>query len=265
MIQAVSRAIKILEFVAANNMTRLSDISRGVGLNKSTTHGLIATLEAMGCIRQDQSTGKYALGLKLFELGQAVLANMDIRTAAMPYLLELSRKYEETVHLAILSGDEVIYIDKVDSPRSIRIVSKVGGRNPAYCTGVGKVLLAGLSDGELKKLLVDMEFKPITPNTITNAYALAEQINRIRQEGYATDSGEIDEGLSCFAAPVRNHLGAVTAAISLSGPTARLINGNSSRLVTDVIYCARQISGQFGFNANQGNNNFFLPQNENGG
>lgn len=263
MIQAVSRAIKILEFVAANNMARLSDISRGVGLNKSTTHGLIATLETMGCIRQDQSTGRYALGLKLFELGQAVLANMDIRTAAMPYLLELSRKYEETVHLAILSGDEVIYIDKVDSPRSIRIVSKVGGRNPAYCTGVGKALLAGLNDTELNQLLAKMEFRPITPNTITNAYALAEEINKIRRDGYAADNGEIDEGLSCFAAPVRNHLGAVTAAISLSGPTARLINGNSSRLVSDVVYCARQISMQFGFNYALGGNGFFASQNQN--
>lgn len=263
MIQAVSRAVKILEFVAVNNMARLADISRGVGLNKSTTHGLISTLEAMGCIRQDRSTGRYSLGLKLFELGQAVLANMDVRTAAMPYLLELSRKYEETVHLAILSGDEVIYIDKVDSPRSIRIVSKVGGRNPAYCTGVGKVLLAGLPDSELNQLLAKMEFRPITPNTITNAYALAEQINKIRQDGYATDNGEIDEGLSCFAAPIRNHLGVITAAISISGPTARLINGNSSRLVADVIYCARQISGQFGFNAAQAGGSFF-PKNENG-
>jgi DNA-binding IclR family transcriptional regulator len=194
----------------------------------------------MGCIRQDPSTGRYALGLKLFELGQAVLANMDIRTVAMPFLLELSRKYEETVHLAILSGNEVIYIDKVDSPRSIRIVSKVGGRNPAYCTGVGKVLLAGLTNEELNRLLATIEFRPITPNTITNSFALMEEITKIRQDGYATDNGEIDEGLSCVAAPIRNHLGVVTAAISLSGPMARVFTGNTSRLVADVIYCARQ-------------------------
>ncbi len=257
MIQAVNRAIKILDFISSNHMARLADISRGVGLNKSTTHGLITTLEAMGCIRQDPSTGRYALGLKLFELGQAVLANMDIRTVAMPFLLELSRKYEETVHLAILSGNEVIYIDKVDSPRSIRIVSKVGGRNPAYCTGVGKVLLAGLTNEELNRLLATIEFRPITPNTITNSFALMEEITKIRQDGYATDNGEIDEGLSCVAAPIRNHLGVVTAAISLSGPMARVFTGNTSRLVADVIYCARQISGQFGFNATQTGSSFF--------
>lgn len=260
MIQAVSRAIKVLEFVAANNMARLSDISRGVGLNKSTAHGLIATLEAMGCIRQDQSTGRYALGLKLFEFGQAVLANMDIRAVTMPYLLELSKKYEETVHLAVLSGDEVIYIDKVDSPRSIRIVSNIGGRNPAYCTGVGKVLLAGLADEELSRLIKRIQFRSITPNTITDAKALMEHIQKIRQVGYATDNGEIEEGLSCFAAPIRNHLGAVTAAISLSGPTPRLITDNSSNLITDVIDCAKAISAQFGFSAALTRDNIICPK-----
>lgn len=258
MIQSVNRAIKILDFVSANHMVRLADISRGVGLNKSTAHGIVSTLEEMGCLRQDQSTGRYALGLKLFEFGQAVLANMDIRAVAMPYLLELSKKYEETVHLAVLSGDEVIYIDKVDSPRSIRIVSMIGGRNPAYCTGVGKVLLAGLADDKLSRLLKRIRFKSITPNTITNAKALTDHIQKIRRDGYATDNGEIEEGLSCFAAPVRNHLGAVIAAISLSGPTLRLINDNSANLIADVVDCAQAISAQFGFSdALPRGNNFF--------
>jgi DNA-binding IclR family transcriptional regulator len=212
----------------------------------------------MGCLRQDQNTGRYALGLKLFELGQSVLANMDIRAVAMPHLLELSKKYQETAHLAVLSGDEVIYIDKVDSPRSIRIFSMIGGRNPAYCTGVGKVLLAGLPEEKLDRLIKGIQFRPITPNTIRNGKALKKAIQKIRHDGYATDNGEIEEGLSCFAAPIRNHLGAVIAAISLSGPTLRLINDNSPDLIADVVDCAQAISAQFGFSAAlPADNNFF--------
>ncbi|MDT8903365.1 IclR family transcriptional regulator [Anaeroselena agilis] len=259
MIQSVNRAIKILDFVSTNHMARLVDISRGLGLNKSTVHGIVATLEEMGCLRQDQSTGRYELGLKLFELGQSVMANMDIRAVAMPYLLELSRKYEETVHLAVLSGDEVIYIDKVDSPRSIRIFSMIGGRNPAYCTGVGKILLAGLTDEKLSRVLEGIRFRAITPNTITDANSFVEHIRNIRRDGYATDNGEIEEGLSCFAAPIRNHLGSVTAAISLSGPTQRLINDNSAKLIEDVVDCAQTVSIQLGFApALAGDNSFFL-------
>lgn len=259
MVQAVDRAIKILNFIAANHMARLVEISKGVGLNKSTTLGIIATLEAAGCVLRDQSTGRYSLGLQLFELGQAVLAKMDVRKTAMPFLTDLSRKYEETVHLAVLSGDEVIYIDKVDSPRSIRIVSAIGGRNPAYCTGVGKVLLAGLEDGELNCLLGRMNFRPVTPNTICDAKALSAEIEKVRQSGYATDNEEIEEGLACFAAPVRNHLGAIIAAISISGPTTRIINGNSSRLIEDTVGCADKISAQLGYTSVHPESVLFFP------
>ncbi|WP_216093619.1 IclR family transcriptional regulator [Sporolituus thermophilus] len=247
-IQSVVRAFNILNYLAAHRTGEsLSNISRGIGLSKSTTHSLISTLEQLGYVQQDQSTGKYYLGMKLFELGQVVHANMDLRKIAMPYLSELAKKYEETVHLAVLSKGEVVYIDKVDSPRSIRIASQIGGRNPAYCTGVGKVLLASLSDAELAKTLKNVDFRRFTENTITDALSLKKHLEEVRQRGYAFDREEFEIGLFCIAAPIKNHKGNVIAAISLSGPTARMTNGNLEQMIEDLTGTAKLISKQLGF------------------
>jgi len=247
-IQSVFRALKILECVAENeNLISLTEISRKMGLSKSTTHGLIATLEMYGYIQQDLETGKYSLGLKTFELGQAYAASLDIREIALPDLKELSELYQETAHLAILSGDEVVYIDKVDGNRSsIGIRTRIGGRNPAYCTGVGKVLLAGLSEDTVKEMYAGKPFKKFTKNTVSDLTALAKQLQRVRETGYAMDSEEIEPDLQCVAAPVRDSQGVVIAAISLSGPANRF--HNMEQIISAVIKAAEQVSMRLGYN-----------------
>ena len=245
-IQSVARAVSILEHLAGHRMgDGLTNISRAVGLSKSTTHSLISTMEQLGYVQQDQNSGKYSLGLKLFELGQAMHASMDLRAIAMPYLHALAKKYEETVHLAVLSKGEVVYIDKVDSPRSIRIASQIGGRNPAHCTGVGKVLLADLLPAERDKVIRGLKLQRFTPNTIVDPDKLRQLLEKVRVDGYAQDVEEIEIGLSCVAAPVKNHRGAVIAAISLSGPSGRI--GSLAEITTDVTETAKMISTQFGF------------------
>ncbi len=247
-IQSVVRSINILEFLAGNgNLAGLTTISKGIGLSKSTTYGLISTLEQLGYVQQNQKTGEYALGIKLFELGQIVHSSMDVRAIARPYLEELVQEYEETAHLAVLSQGEVIYIDKVDGNRSIRIMSQIGGRNPAYCTGVGKVLLAGLSDDELDKVLQKTVLKQYTPNTITEPNVLREHLCLVREQGYALDVGEIETGLICAAAPVKNHSGDVIAAISLSGPEARISSEIIPEISKKVVETGKSISRQFGW------------------
>ena len=247
-IQSVSRASKILEYIAATgNSVGLSDISRGIDLSKSTTFGLISTLEKLKYVQQDQETGKYSLGLILFQLGKIVHDSMDLRAIAMPFLNELARKYEETVHLAVLSKAEVIYIDKVDSSRSIRIISNVGGSNPAFCTGVGKVLLAGLSDAAVDQLFSGKEMKKYTVNTIVDLAVLHAHLQMVRDQGYAFDLEEIDLGLNCVAAPIRNYQGLVIAAISVSGPSNRLDQQRLHELKTDVMATANLISIQLGY------------------
>lgn len=248
MIQSVVRATSILEFLAANSDSEtLANISRGIGLSKTTTYSLIRTLEQLGYVHQDQSTGKYSLGLKLFELGQVVHSRMDLRTIARPLLYELAKKYEETVHLAVLSKGEVVYIDKVDGSRSIRIASQVGGRNPAYCTGVGKVLLADLSPAEVDKAISTRKLEKFTAKTIIDPALLKEHLEKVRADGYALDEEEIEVGLSCVAAPIKNHRGQVVAAISLSGPTNRMASSTVQQITADLTETARLISSQLGY------------------
>lgn len=247
-IQSVARATGILEYIALNSGGEtLSNISRGMGLNKSTTYSLIRTLELLGFVHQNQSTGKYTLGLKLFELGQVVHAHMNVRTIAMPFLNELARRYEETVHLAVMSKGEVIYIDKVDGSRSIRIASQVGGRNPAHCTGVGKVLLADLPAAELHKLFHGNKLEQFTPNTITDPQRLLDHLAKVKADGYAFDQEEIEVGLCCVAAPIKNYLGSVVAAISLSGPTSRMDAASLQQIAADITETTRLISTQLGY------------------
>jgi len=246
-IQSVFRALKILECVAENdNVISLTEVSQKMGLSKSTTHGLIATLEKYGYMQQDQVNGKYSLGLKTFELGQAYVSNLDIREIALPDLRELSAFYQETAHLAVLSGDEVVYIDKVDGSRSsIGIRTRIGGRNPAYCTGVGKVLLSGLSENKVTEMYEGKQFQKFTMNTVSDMNALLEQLRRIREKGYALDMEEIEPDLQCVAAPIKDNQGTVIAAISLSGPANRF--HNIEQIAEKVAKTAMQISMRLGY------------------
>lgn len=247
-IQSVARALEILEFVAGcRGGTGLTAISKGAGLSKSTTHGLIATLEQWDYIRQNPQTGEYSLGLKLFELGQAYSANIDLRQIALPHLQELSETYQETIHIAVLSGEDVVYIEKVDGPLSIGIRSNIGGRNPAYCTGVGKVLLSGLPDEKLTSLYGDKPLKKYTVNTVCDLSDLKKQISNIRKCGFGVDMEEIELGLRCVAAPVKDSSGVVIAAISISGPANRLSDDKLADLAAKVSQAAGQISARLGY------------------
>ncbi len=248
LIQSVARAVQIMEHLGSHRAPdTLTHISRQIGLSKSTTYSLIATLESLGYVYQDQESGKYSLGLKLFELGQIVHANMDLRAIARPQLSALAAQYGETVHLAVLSGGWVTYIEKVDSQHSIRIASQIGGRNPAYCTGVGKVLLAGLEEDKLDTILAEQEWKQFTAQTITDIQALKEHLQSIRAQGYALDQEEFESGLTCVAAPIVNHRGAVIAAVSLSGPSNRMDSDKLRPVIEDLQQTARRISAGFGY------------------
>lgn len=247
-IQSVVRALKIVEYVAEHgNIAGLTEISKGIDINKSTAHGLIATLERCGYMRQDTKTGKYSLGVKVFELGQAYITNLDLRDIALPYLKELSLTYQETTHLAILSGEDVVYIDKVDGLRSVGIRSQVGGRNPAYCTGVGKVLLSGLDKQQILDLYCGSVLQKYTNNTVKDLPELLNQIQQVRERGYAFDSQEFEQDLQCIAAPVKDSSGSIIAAISLSGPASRLLVPQLDEIAIRVVRTAKDISHQLGF------------------
>ena len=249
-IRSVAKALTILNFVASNGREMsLAEICRESGLAKGTAHGLLVTLKDFHYVEQESFGGKYRLGIRLFEMGNIVANSWDVRRIAAPHIERLVDELEETVHLAVLNEDRVLYIDKRESRRSIRIVSQVGMRLPAHCSGVGKALLAYLPPAQLQRLVASQGLPSFTSNTITDLRRLEEELELIRERGYAVDNEEIMEGLRCVAAPIRNNSGVVCAAISVSGPVARLAGDRFGQVVEMVTGTALEISASLGFQA----------------
>jgi IclR family KDG regulon transcriptional repressor len=190
------------------------------------------------------------LGLGAFEIGSAYQRRADFVPIAKPFMEELALKAQETVNLAVLSGTEILYIDKVDSPRSVGVMSKIGQRNPVYCTSLGKSLLAFQKEEEQERIVAAIEFKPLTPHTITSENKFLKEMEQIRLQGYALDRREIEEDVECIAAPIRNHLGNAVAAISISGPQKKIQTPREKRYIGWVTEAAEQISSRLGFKKN---------------
>lgn len=247
-VQAVERALTILEALArAEGPVTLSSLSAEVGLHISTVHRLLNTLARRGFVEQEPYQGRYRLGLKVFEIGHRALYSLDIRAVARPFLRHLVEEFNETANLAVLDGTEVVYIDQVESKNMVKMLARPGTRGPAYCTGAGKVLLAGLPPFQLEKVLSNLNLYPYTPATITSVERLKKELEEIRQQGYAIDRGELEEGVRCVAAPIKNHEQRVVAALSVSGPSSRITEELlQSKLVEAVCRAARAISEALG-------------------
>lgn len=247
MIQSVDRAMQLVERLAQRGgCAPLSDLARDLGLNRSTVHGLLATLQQHGIVSQDAHRN-YVLGIKLFELGQRAVSRLDLRSAAGPVLQRLVDQFQETVHLVLGDGLEVVYIDKRESPQSMQIVSRIGQRLPAYCTAVGKAILAFRPEAELDHQLETATLVPMTHNTITNKQELKAHLRQVRQQGYALDREEIAEGLRCVAAPIWDYTNQVVAAMSISGPSVRMTQEKIERAISAVCQGAADISRQLGY------------------
>ncbi|WP_408011562.1 IclR family transcriptional regulator [Pseudalkalibacillus sp. A8] len=221
-IQSVERALKILNlFDEQTTELKITEISSQLNLNKSTVHSLLKTLQANHYIEQDLETGKYKLGLKLFERGNLVINSLDIRTIAKKYLQDLSAETGHTLHLVVLSGQEGVYIDKVAGTSATIVYSRIGRRIPLHSTGVGKTLIAFKKEFEINELLKDYHYIKRTPNTITNEQDFRKELLKVKEQGYAIDNEENEPGVVCVAVPVWDHNREVIAAISLSMPEPR--------------------------------------------
>jgi len=227
----------------------LAELCIALGLHKSTVHRLMMVLEQHRLVDKNPETGRYRLGLKLFEFGSKALAALDPRRHARPYLDRLQRELGETVFFCILDDGEVFYLDKVESQQSIRTACTVGSRAPAYCTAVGKAMLAELPDAEVSDIVHRWGLKAITANTITTAAALRADLRAIRSRGYAIDDEEKEEGLRCISAAVRGHSGRLFAAISVSGPAFRITKGRIPEIGQVVMRAANDLSVEFGHQA----------------
>jgi DNA-binding IclR family transcriptional regulator len=251
-VQSIERVSIILDALSEYPQgLSLGDLSAKVDLSKGTTHRLISSLAFLGYARQDSETKKYNLGFKLVELGNRLLSQIDFRTEARPYLFDLAESVKETVHLVILDQKEVLYIDKVESggqPPGLRMVSMLGSRIPAHCTAVGKVLLSALPEETLEKLVGEKGLPKQTEKTITDFAKLKTHLKRVRTNGHAFDQEENEIGIRCVAAPIRDQLGEVIAAISISGPVSRInVRMLKTELKTRVAETALRISRKIGY------------------
>ena len=225
---------------------RLSEVAEQTGLGAPTAHRLLRTLVDHGLVAQELATTAYRPGLKLFEMSSHVLEGLELRDEAQPELRQLSLKTDETVHLAVLDEGEVVYIDKVESAQAIRMVSAVGKRAPAHCTAVGKVILAGLPDEELRQIIRQRGLRWYTPTTITSVEGLERELALINERGYAIDDGEHEPEIRCVACPVRDHTGRIVAAASVSAPTSRMSRERVEALAPLVGRCSDRISRRLG-------------------
>ncbi|MDR2745486.1 MAG: IclR family transcriptional regulator [Desulfovibrio sp.] len=245
-IQSVSRAMAIMEHLAyTGNDTGITSIANEVALHKSTCFGLLHTLRELGYVFQDEKTGHYSLGIKVFELGQRYMANLDLRRVAQPHLVALSEESLETVHLVFREGLHAVYIDKINGPHAMTISSQVGQRARLYCTGVGKAILANMSPKEIEAALPNV-LEPMTKYTITDKKKLVRHLQEIKESALSVDNQEIELGLMCIAAPIFNADCAVAAAISVSAPTTRLSEERVKTLSNSLKEAAKSISRKLG-------------------
>ena len=246
MVESADRVLRLLQaFGPHERDVSLGDLAQRVGLPKSSVHRLLVTLVGHGFVERDPSTRRYRLGVRLFELGSTVIHERGLHSAAHPVLEELSASTGETCHLAILSGLEAVYVYKVDGESSIIMSSRVGGRAPCHATSIGKVLTAWAGDEVLRQLR-SQPLPAYTDNTITSAGALEAELARVRERGYALDLEELEEGLRCIAAPVRDQSGRVVAALGIAGPRRRFQDDHLEGLVPPVVRAAAILSRNLG-------------------
>ncbi len=244
---SVDKALIIIKLLAEKGRDmKLTEISEELDINKGTLHGLISTLKFHGFIDQDGKTQKYRLGLYLIELGDIASKSLDIIQITSPIIEEVSNRLQETVHIAKLDNFDVVYVDKKESKQSMRIYTSIGSRNPAYCTGVGKAMLAYLDEDTLNMLLPE-KVEKFTPNTVTDKEEFIKRLRLIKEKGYALDNEEFSIGLKCVAAPIFNHEGKAIYGLSVSGPSVRMTEEKIQESIKLIKLAAEKISHKIGY------------------
>ena len=246
-IQAIERAVSILNaFSMDDPELGVTELADRLGLHKSTVHRFMVNLDAAGLVERNARTGRYHLGLHVFELGALVMQQMNLWDEALPFLEGLVHDTGETGHLAVLDGGEAIYIERVEARRALRVPSAIGRGYPAHATNLGKVLLADLSRERVEAIIAERGLAAYTPQTITDPAELEADLELIRRRGYAVDNEEYDDGLRCIGAPVRDHSGHVVAALGIGGPVTRITPERVEELGGLVMTAARGLSRRLG-------------------
>lgn len=223
LVQSVDRALNILEFLAEHPKgAGITEISNSIGLSKATVHRLISTLKGRDFVSQSENTDLYSLSYKLLYLSNAISTNLDIFKVSRPIIQNFADEVDATVHLSTLddSRSNIIYIDKIEptnSNKSFVMSSKVGKKAPCYCTAAGKVLLSQYSDDEIRQIMKNEEYKIYTEKTIKNIDEFLQEIHTVKEQGYALDKHEYDNGIICICVPIYGLNGKIEFAMSVTG------------------------------------------------
>jgi len=241
-IHSVENVFSLLEALADNGLELgIAELCKKIILPKGTVHRLLGTLKNLGYMEQNPRNRKYYLTVKIFELGTAVTDKIGL-VQIIPYMKELSQKFNETVNLAILDRDEITYLYSAGSDNTLRLDLKIGSNQPAYCTALGRVLLADFSEKELNNYLDRIKLKPFTSYTITNKNKFKKELKLIKERGYSVVSEEYILGVFCIAVPLRDKQGKIYAGLSFSIPTARMDKGKLLHLIDSLISTAKKIT-----------------------
>lgn len=220
-VKSADRVLTVLDLLAARGPSTFSEIVAALGLPNSSAHNLLQTMVRRDYLEFDQDARTYGLGLRLWQVAQAYGGNRDVVTIARPLMQQVVDVTGETVQLARLDGVENVYLAIAESPHPMKLVSAVGERLYAHATGLGKALLAALTDDEVRSLLTGVPLRAFTPYTITDVDTMITALHEIRARGYATDDEEYVIGCRCVAMTIRDDTGEVVAAMSVSIPTPR--------------------------------------------
>ncbi|WP_306533632.1 IclR family transcriptional regulator [Geobacter sp.] len=248
-IQAVDHALDLLEqFHDDVDELGVTELSKRLKLHKNNVFRLLATLESRGYIEQNRVTENYRLGLKTLELGQTFIKQMGLLRQSRPVLEWLVKECNETAYVAILKEQSIVYLDVVETDLTVRVVPRVGSRLPAYSTAAGKVQIAYMPDEELEAFFPAKELKAFTPNTVTDRDVLKKHLKEVAEMGYAIDNEELDMGVRCVGAPIRDYTRRIIGAVSLSGPSMRFTDERMGKeLIPLVRQAAEEISMKLGY------------------
>ncbi len=248
-IQAVSHALDLLEqFHGEVDELGVTELSKRLKLHKNNVFRLLATLESRGYIEQNRATENYRLGLKSLELGQTFIKQMGLLRQAKPILEKMVKECNETSYVAIFKEGYIVYLDVVETDLTVRVVSRVGSRLPSHCTAAGKIHLAFMSDEEIDALLPTRELKGYTPSSITDKEKLKKELKQIADSGVAIDNEELDPGVRCVAAPIRDYTRRIVGALSISGPSMRFSDERIEKELMPLIkQSAEELSTRLGY------------------
>lgn len=246
-VSSVLKVFGILQALGEQKDIGITELSQRLMMSKSTTYRFLQTMKMLGYVEQEGEADKYSLTLKLFEVGAKSLEYVDLISLADKEMRHISQLTNEALHLGALDVDHIIYTHKIDSNYNLRMQSRIGRRNPLYSTAIGKVLLADHDEEFVRKTLKDVVFVKHTDKTHENVEQLLEELQLVKQQGYAEDNQEQEPGLRCIAAPIYDRFGHVIAGISISFPTIRFDENKMSEYVDMLQTAGRNISEHLGY------------------